>query len=78
MSQVNVYPPSEEFVNQANVPGMDAYRKLYQEAADDPDAFWGALAKEHLHWFEPFDQVCNWEAPFASAPQKASGSSAAS
>lgn len=65
MSQVHVYPPSEEFVNQANVPSMDAYLKLYTDAADDPDAFWGALAKEHLHWFEPFDQVCNWEAPFA-------------
>ena len=38
MSQVHVYPPSEEFVNQANVPGMDAYLKLYRDAAADPDS----------------------------------------
>ena len=44
---------------------MDAYLKLYNEAAEDPDAFWGALAKEHLHWHEPFDQVCDWQPPFA-------------
>ncbi len=65
MTEVHVYPPSEEFVKLANVSGMDAYRKLYREAAEDPDAFWGALAKEHLHWHQPFEQVCDWQPPFA-------------
>lgn len=65
MSQVNVYPPSAEFVKRANVSGMDAYKALYQKAADKPEEFWGDLAKEKLHWFEPFSHVFEWEPPFA-------------
>ena len=65
MSQVNVYPPSAEFVKRANVSGMDAYKALYQKAAEKPEEFWGDLAKEKLHWFEPFSHVFEWEPPFA-------------
>jgi acetyl-CoA synthetase len=36
MADANVYPPSAEFVQQANVKGMEGYRALYQRAADKP------------------------------------------
>lgn len=65
MSQVNVYPPSAEFVAQANVSGMEAYRDLYQRAAEKPEEFWGELAQQELHWFSPFSHVFEWEPPFA-------------
>ena len=65
MSQVNVYPPSAEFVAQANVSGMEAYQALYKKAAEKPEEFWGELAKEKLHWMEPFSHVFEWEPPFA-------------
>ncbi|WP_031498370.1 acetate--CoA ligase [Bryobacter aggregatus] len=64
MSQANIYPPSADFVKQANVSGMEAYRALYQKAADKPEEFWGELAKEKLHWMEPFSHVFEWEPPF--------------
>ena len=41
----------------ARIGSMEAYRALVAEADQDPDAFWGRLAREALHWFEPFDQV---------------------
>jgi acetyl-CoA synthetase len=65
MSEVIVYPPSPEFAAQANVPGMDAYRALYQHAAEKPEEFWGQIALEKLHWFEPYSHVFEWDPPFA-------------
>ncbi|MDH3288848.1 MAG: acetate--CoA ligase [Betaproteobacteria bacterium] len=52
-----VFPPSEAFVKQANVSGMDAYRKLCAEAEKDLEGFWGRLAKEHMLWHKPFTKV---------------------
>jgi acetyl-CoA synthetase len=61
---IPVYPPSSEFTAQANVPGLDRYRELYAKAAADPEGFWGDLARRELHWFQPFDAVREWNAPF--------------
>ena len=35
------------------------------EAEADPEKFWGDLAREELHWFQPFDKVLEWKEPFA-------------
>ena len=60
-----LYHPSEEFVSQANVSGMDAYRALYERARDDPEGFWAELAEEHLDWFKKWDRVLDSsQAPF--------------
>ena len=52
-----VFPPSAEFVKQANVSGRAAYDALYAEAERDYSGFWGRLAKEHVLWQKPFSQV---------------------
>jgi acetyl-CoA synthetase len=52
-----VFPPPADLVAQANVSGMAGYRALCDEAARDPDAFWGRLARENLVWSKPFTQV---------------------
>ncbi|MBM3726957.1 MAG: acetate--CoA ligase [Acidobacteria bacterium] len=61
----SIYPSPEEFVRRANVSGMAAYEELYRRAAQDPEAFWGALAEKEVHWFEKFHTVLEWKAPFA-------------
>ncbi len=54
------FPPSTEFVAQANV-----REEAYAEGQADPVAFWGERAKR-LSWSEPFTQVLDWSnAPFA-------------
>ncbi len=65
MSDSKTYAPSSEFVARANVQGMKAYRALYRRAQDDPEAFWGELGRNELHWFAPFTKALEWEAPFA-------------
>ena len=64
MSQDAVYPPSPEFVAKANVSGMDAYRKLYEEAKEKPEKFWGELAEKEVFWFEKWENVFEWNPPF--------------
>lgn len=65
MSDSKIYPPSAEFAAQANVSGIDAYRALYQQAAERPEEFWGQLAEKELDWFEKFSNVFEWAPPFA-------------
>lgn len=43
---------------------MEQYRKLYREAAGNPEAFWADIAKREIHWFEPWDHVFEWNPPF--------------
>ncbi len=64
MSQDAVYPPSPEFAAKANVSGMDAYRKLYEEAKEKPEKFWGELAEKEVFWFEKWENVFEWNPPF--------------
>ncbi len=60
-----VYPPSPEFVRHAHVQGIDGYRDLYRRAEQDPEAFWGEIASEQIHWFEKWTRVLDWQPPFA-------------
>ncbi len=59
------YRPSKQFAKQAHVRNLAAYRKLYQQAADNPEEFWGALAEREIHWFQKWDRVLEWNPPFA-------------
>ncbi|MGH8716591.1 MAG: acetate--CoA ligase, partial [Burkholderiales bacterium] len=58
-----VFPPSPAFVKQANVSGMEAYKKLCAEAERDFTGFWGRLAKEYVLWHKPFTKVLNESNP---------------
>jgi len=60
-----VYPPKPDFVERANVKGLDAYRDLYRQAGEQPEAFWGELAERELVWFRKWSHVFEWKPPFA-------------
>ncbi len=65
LQENRVFPPSEEFVKQANVSGMAAYEALVKEAETDYTGYWGRLAREHVVWKQPFTTVLDEsEAPF--------------
>jgi acetyl-CoA synthetase len=65
MVEHRLFPPSTEFSAQARIPSMQAYQELYDHAAADPEAFWAAEAREHLHWFKPFEKTLDWQVPDA-------------
>ena len=65
MKEDRIFSPHADFVARARIGSMQAYQKMWDEAADDPESFWGKLAQEELHWFEPFDKVLDWNEPLA-------------
>jgi acetyl-CoA synthetase len=65
LQEKRVFPPSPAVVKQANISGMDAYRRLVAEAERDFEGFWARLARETLAWSKPFTQVLDEsKAPF--------------
>ncbi|MDD4928142.1 MAG: acetate--CoA ligase [Gallionella sp.] len=65
MHENRVFNPSDDFVKQANVSGMEAYSSLCREAEQDYTGFWGRLARETLQWKTPFTRVLDEShAPF--------------
>ena len=64
LQETRVFPPSPEFSAQAHVKSAEEYERLYKEAKDNPEKFWGGVAEE-LHWFKKWDKVLEWNAPWA-------------
>jgi acetyl-CoA synthetase len=65
LQEKRVFPPSPEFVKQANISGMEAYRAMVAEAERDFEGYWGRLARETLLWSKPFTKVLDdSKAPF--------------
>ena len=54
--ETKLYPPSKEFVDQAYVKSRDEYEKMWKQSIEDPEVFWGNVAKE-LFWFKPWLKV---------------------
>ncbi|MDH3719457.1 MAG: acetyl-coenzyme A synthetase, partial [Planctomycetota bacterium] len=62
-TEQSLFRPSESFSEQAGICSMQQYQQMWDDAADDPEGFWGRLAKEELYWFQPFDKVLEWNEP---------------
>jgi acetyl-CoA synthetase len=57
-------PPPAEFSKRAIVKSLDEYRKIYEKAERDPEAYWAEQAKM-LDWFEQPKQTLEWKIPHA-------------
>ncbi len=64
MHEERLFPPSEAFASRSRFGSMAEYEAAWNEAKDDPEAFWAGQAAE-LHWFTPYDKVLEWDEPFA-------------
>jgi acetyl-CoA synthetase len=65
MQEKRLFPPPKEFAARARIKSLDEYQRLWDEAAADPAKFWGDLARDELHWLEPFQKPLVWNEPFA-------------
>ena len=65
LTENRVFHPSEAFKAQAHVSGLDAYHALCAEFSADYEGAWAKLARELLHWHQPFTKTLNQDnAPF--------------
>ncbi len=60
LAELRTFPPPEDFARSAVVRD----RTLYEQAERDPEGFWAEQARA-LTWFEPWEQVLDWQLPFA-------------
>ena len=64
MKEGRLFPPPAEFAAKARIGSLAEYERMWEEAAADPEGFWGRLAGE-LHWFKPYEKVLRWNEPLA-------------
>jgi acetyl-CoA synthetase len=55
------FPPTDDFRASANVRDDS----LYRQAEADHEGFWAAQAERYVTWSKPWDQVLDWQEPFA-------------
>ncbi|BEV36393.1 hypothetical protein CREGCYN_12050 [Synechococcus sp. M16CYN] len=55
-----MFEPSASFSANARIGSLEAYLSMAEAAKSDPDSFWGEVARNELHWFEPFHSVLDW------------------
>jgi acetyl-CoA synthetase len=64
LHEIRVIAPPEEFAAKAHIRTEEDYDSLYRRSIEAPEEFWAAAAAE-LHWFEPWQQVLEWNPPWA-------------
>ncbi|HMM46388.1 MAG TPA: acetate--CoA ligase [Thiobacillaceae bacterium] len=65
LTETRVFPPADDFVQQANVAGMEAYQALCRAAETDYEGFWADLARRHIDWKKSFTRTLDESnAPF--------------
>ena len=65
LQEDRIFNPPADFTRKAHINSLATYQQLCRDAKADPQAFWGTLARRELHWFVPWDQVLDWQPPFA-------------
>jgi acetyl-CoA synthetase len=64
LKERRTFDPPKEFAEHSHVKSLAEYERLYEDAENDPEKFWGQVADE-LHWFRRWDSVLEWNAPWA-------------
>jgi acetyl-CoA synthetase len=64
LHEARAFPPPPSFARNAWIKSREEYDRLYRHSIERPEEFWGAVAGE-LHWFRKWDQVLDWEPPYA-------------
>jgi acetyl-CoA synthetase len=59
------FPPPPAFAARALLSDAVAYERLYRRSIDEPEAFWGDMARAELAWSKPWTKVLDWQLPWA-------------
>jgi len=64
MQETRVFPPAAEFSSRARIGSLEEYRRIYDDAARDPEGFWHVRGQS-LPWMKPYAKVLDWQPPAA-------------
>jgi len=62
-----MYYPPQEVVGRAWIADMAQYQSMYQKSINDPEGFWGEVAKD-FHWQTPWTKVCQYNYQRSKGP----------
>jgi len=65
MHESRLFPPTAEFAAKSRIKSLEEYQALWDKAASDSPQFWADIARDELHWFEPFTEALRWNEPVA-------------
>jgi len=60
MSAKKIYPVFDSIKSKTHL-DKKQYQEMYAHSLTDPDGFWGEQANINLDWFEPFDEVSDYD-----------------
>ncbi len=63
LQEQRVFPPSNDLASQSRIGSLSVYKRMVEEASNDPERFWGDFARSELQWIKPFDSVLDWSNP---------------
>ncbi len=63
LNETRIFPPSDAFAKQANIPNIGAFQTMCAEAAEDYQGFWAKQANNNILWHKPFTQVLDESNP---------------
>jgi len=67
LQENRIFQPTDHFrtnMGTVHVPSMDAYREEHARSLQDPEGYWGGVARG-FHWMRPWQRVLEWNAPDA-------------
>ena len=64
MQENRLFPPPAEFSKRARIGSLEEYKRLYEAALADPEAFWHERAQA-LPWMKRYAKVLDWQPPVA-------------
>ena len=59
LQEHRTFEPSAEYRSQSRLSDPAEYERMYRRSLDDPEGFFGDVARE-LPWIEPFGKVLDW------------------
>jgi acetyl-CoA synthetase len=59
------FPPPPAIKARALLSDPAEFERLYARSINEPEAFWGEIAKKELDWIRPFTKVLDWQLPWA-------------
>ncbi len=40
---------------------LEEYHQAYRRSVQDPESFWGEIAKKNFEWYKPWDTILDWD-----------------
>ncbi len=62
--------PNPKLNKDAHIPSFESYQELYQQSVENPEKFWGDIARNNFYWKKEFTEILNYNYDLNKGPIK--------